>query len=284
MTSCAALPRTEPQTHFVPGGFGGPNVQVVGQVLADMLSTHRVWNTSGEEEKIRGAISGASCSKLQELIGTVDARRTLEVGCATGVSTLAILSKLDELGGDREHIAIDPNQTSYGPDGYRGVAVEMAHRAALSDRFTLMEEMSQVALPRLWAEGRKFDLIFLDGWHSFDLTFVDYYYADLLLRDGGILVFDDAEMPPVRHVCWFLETHKDYDFLGGPARRSTMHPWYKLNRRFDPAKHTWGSIQGYRKRSSSMVPSDFFESEFYPHYRLYRWWMKLRGFPIRKPY
>ncbi|MGZ4823026.1 MAG: O-methyltransferase [Terriglobales bacterium] len=268
----------------VPGGYGGPPVEIIGDTLAQVLTSRRVWNSRGEEEEARGAISGASCAKIQELIGMADARRTLEVGCATGVSTLAILSKLEQLGGDRTHRAIDPNQTGYGPDGFRGVGAEMVRRAGLQDRFSLIEKPSHLGLPALLADGKRFDFIFLDGWHSFDFTFVDYYYADLLLRDGGILVFDDVGMPAIRHVCWFLETHKPYDFMGGTATLSTLHPWHKIKQRRDPAVHVWGSIQAYRKRSSSMVPSEFFEAPFYPHYRLYRWWMRLRGLQIRRPF
>lgn len=160
----------------------------------------------------------------------------------------------------------------------------MVRRAGLQQRFTLIEKPSHLGLPALLAEGRKFDFIFIDGWHSFDYAFVDYYYSDLLLNDGGVLVFDDVCMPPIRHVCWFLETHKPYDFLGGPATLSTMHPWFKATYRWNPANQVWGSIQAYRKRSSSQVPSDFFEAPFYPHYRLYRWWLRLRGLRIRNPY
>lgn len=271
------------QTSSAVTGPGGVSVEIVGEVLQQVLTSRKVWNSRGDTEEVRGAISPASCAKLQELVELVDARRTLEVGCATGVSTLAILSKLEQLGGDRTHIAIDPNQTGY-ESGYSGIGVEMVRRAGLQQRFTLIEKPSHLGLPALLAEGRKFDFIFIDGWHSFDYAFVDYYYSDLLLNDGGILVFDDVCMPPIRHVCWFLETHKPYDFLGGPATLSTMHPWFKATYRWNPANRVWGSIQAYRKRGSSMVPSDFFEAPFYPHYRLYRWWLRLRGLRIRNPY
>jgi predicted O-methyltransferase YrrM len=275
---------TASQGKIVAGGYGGPPVEIVGDALWQVLTSRKVWNSRGEKEQIRGEISGASCAKLQQLVALVDARRTLEIGCATGVSALAIVSQLEQLGGDRTHVAIDPNQTSYGPDGYRGVGVETVRRAGLQQRFTLIEKPSHLGLPALLSEGQKFDLIFIDGWHSFDYAFVDYFYSDLLLNDGGILVFDDVGMPPIRHVCWFLETHKPYDFLGGVATLSTMHPWYKATRRWNPANHTWGSVQAYRKRRTAMVPSDFFEAPFYPHYRLYRWWLRLRGLRIRNPY
>lgn len=73
------------------------SVEIVGEVLQQVLTTRNVWNSRGDSEKVRGEISSASCAKLQELVGLVDARRTLEVGCATGVSTLAILSNSSNL-------------------------------------------------------------------------------------------------------------------------------------------------------------------------------------------
>ena len=39
---------------------------------------------------------------------------------------------------------------------------------------------------------KPFDFIFIDGWHTFDYTLVDMFYADRLLRIGGYLLIDDA--------------------------------------------------------------------------------------------
>ncbi len=36
------------------------------------------------------------------------------------------------------------------------------------------------------------DFIFIDGWHTFDYTLIDFFYADKLLRKDGIILIDDA--------------------------------------------------------------------------------------------
>ena len=36
------------------------------------------------------------------------------------------------------------------------------------------------------------DFIFIDGWHTFDYTLVDFFYADLLVREGGMIIVDDV--------------------------------------------------------------------------------------------
>jgi hypothetical protein len=65
-------------------------------------------------------------------------------------------------------------------------------------------------LPRLEAEGLRLDLAFIDGWHSFDFTLVDFFYIDRMLRPGGILAIDDSQWPSVRKVCRYLVTNRSY--------------------------------------------------------------------------
>ena len=156
--------------------------------------------------------------------------------------------------------------------------------AGLADLLTLFEEPSYVSLPRLVSQNANFDFIFIDGWHSFDYTFVDYFYSDLLLRDGGILVFDDWEMPQVHHVCWFLETHKAYERITEFSRWHPLNPLLRLKSIFTRTGRTptWGSICAYRKIQSTTIPWNFFESEFYPYFRLYRAWLKIRGLKVKR--
>ena len=41
-------------------------------------------------------------------------------------------------------------------------------------------------------DSDKFDLIFIDGWHTFYYTLVDFFYSNLLLKIGGMIIIDDA--------------------------------------------------------------------------------------------
>lgn len=38
------------------------------------------------------------------------------------------------------------------------------------------------------------DLVLVDGSHSFPLPFIDWFYAQGALRDGGVLVIDDVQI------------------------------------------------------------------------------------------
>jgi hypothetical protein len=70
--------------------------------------------------------------------------------------------------------------------------------------------------------------------------------------------------------------------ISGPP----MNPWRRLKRRLlrSEATSEWGSIQAYRKLRSTTVPWAFFQSDFYPYFRLYRHWIALRGLTRQRPY
>lgn len=55
-----------------------------------------------------------------------------------------------------------------------------------------------------------FDFIFIDGWHTFDHTLLDAFYATRLLRIGGYLLVDDAGMAPVQRACEYLAAYPCY--------------------------------------------------------------------------
>ena len=61
------------------------------------------------------------------------------------------------------------------------------------DFIIFKEELSEIALPSLLKEKEgRFDLIFIDGLHSYDQVMLDFYYANRLIRIGGFIVFDDT--------------------------------------------------------------------------------------------
>ena len=61
----------------------------------------------------------------------------------------------------------------------------------LDKRSKCIMKKSYEALPEL-LKKEKFDFIFIDGWHTFDYTLIDFFYSNLLLKIGGIILIDDA--------------------------------------------------------------------------------------------
>jgi len=139
---------------------------------------------------------------------------------ANGSSSVALLRVLSESAGG-SLTSIDPYQFAAvgsvrndNDDGYSGEGVANVKRAGFAHMHTLMAEPDYVALPKLVERGEKFDFVFVDGYHSFDYAFVDFFFADLLLRVGGVVAFHDSSYPAVYKVCQFIARNKEYQLIG----------------------------------------------------------------------
>jgi len=69
---------------------------------------------------------------------------------------------------------------------------------------------SYQALPQLEKEGRKIDFAFVDGWHTFDYVLADFFYIDKMLKQDGLIAFDDANIPGIRKLCRYIVTNHSY--------------------------------------------------------------------------
>jgi predicted O-methyltransferase YrrM len=132
---------------------------------------------------------------LRGFVGAQGCRRTMEVGLAFGCSAAHIIDATRRL-----HVAIDPFQPAYGNLGLANI-----DRLGWAALLELRAELSRVALPRLAAEGRAFDFVFIDGGHKFDEVLLDWALSDPLLERGGHVMFDDLWMRSVQHVVAFVE-------------------------------------------------------------------------------
>jgi predicted O-methyltransferase YrrM len=140
-----------------------------------------------------------------------DIIRTLEVGCAYGLSSLHIASALAGRQG-AHHLIIDPFQSTT----WSGIGVANLDRAGV-DFYELLEELSEIALPQLLKDGARFDLVFIDGWHTFDQTLLDMYYANRLVRLGGYIIVDDANWASVSKAISYFAKYPCYEIAGGAS-------------------------------------------------------------------
>src|SRR5262249_10878008 len=94
---------------------------------------------------------------------------------------------------------IDPYQlttvTEYSSDGYEGIGLLNLRRAGFEDLITFYPEPSYRCLPRLEASQETFDFAFVDGMHTFDYVFTDFFYIDKMLPVGGFIVCDVVYYP-----------------------------------------------------------------------------------------
>jgi len=98
-------------------------------------------------------------------------------------------------------VSIDPFQSTQ----WRGAGRRLLRESGVEHLHSLLEEKAESALPRLIAEGARFDLALIDGDHRFEYAFVDVFFARRLLGSGKLIVMDDGWMPSVRKCAAFFE-------------------------------------------------------------------------------
>ncbi len=213
-------------------------------VLEEIYRTGRCVDLAGQERRVCGAVPREEALILQNMVRFVKAKTTLETGVSFGLSTLAICDALSESrasadSAESRQSAID-NRQSRIPSGLRhygidreqtasvgGAALASLKRAGLDSCFELLEGPSHLMLPKLVEKGVVLDLGFIDAWHTFDYTLLDFFYIDKMLRPGGVVLLHDRSWPSKRKVIRFIKTHRrDKELPVGPAHR-TFPRWLR---------------------------------------------------------
>lgn len=164
---------------------------------------------------------------LCEWVRKERALRTLETGLGYGVATLFICEGLLANGSDGRHVAADPYQLEGLPGHsttFAGVGLQILEEAGVRDLVEFHAEESQIVLPRLLADGRRFDLAFLDGNHRFEAVFLDLIYSGRLLKEGGIVFVDDTQLPGVRRAVDFCVANLGW-VVEGEGEEGDVHEW-----------------------------------------------------------
>ena len=161
--------------------------------LKELFDTRTAHTPSGTPVEMISNISQAFAEALYETVLKTRPAVALEIGMAFGVSSLAILTALRDIGQTGKLITIDPHQSTDWANCGRAAVT----RAGLSARHELIEEVDFKVLPRLLESSLKIDFAYIDGWHTFDYTLLDWWYTDKMLSVGGIVGFNDCGFPAV---------------------------------------------------------------------------------------
>lgn len=123
----------------------------------------------------------------------------LEIGCMWGISTLALLT-----GSTGKLLSVDKSSYTHADEEVKTNGLESRWRFICKDS------------KDFWLTNETFDLIYIDGDHSYDYAHLDMQGAWEHLEDGGVMAVDDA-------------THKnnrpnDYDPYG--VSIAAVEHWY----------------------------------------------------------
>ena len=172
-------------------------------VLEELIRTGVSPTPEGGSVPLQSHVLADEAEFLSQVVRGLKPTRTLEVGLAMGCSALAICDAISATHGAR-HVVIDPRQNARPL--WAGIGLHNLDRAGFTPLIEFHEQPSHRALARFEAEGRRIDFAFIDGFHTFDYAFVDFFFVDKLLEVGGAVAFDDADWPSVRRVVRFVLT------------------------------------------------------------------------------
>jgi predicted O-methyltransferase YrrM len=198
------------------------------------------------------AVPGRLGRALRDLVMSERAARTIEIGLGYGVSTLFLCQGLLLSGVSHPgHVAVDPFQTT----GFSDCGLQCLDDAGCRDMVQHYSEESQIVLPRLVAEGRTFDLAFVDGNHRFDRVFLDLIYLGRLVRPGGIVCVDDHQYPAIAWAVSFCLTNLGWT-METVSEADDTHQWAVLRTSAVPDERTFDYFVAFGPAHSSSPSHD----------------------------
>lgn len=187
-------------------------------VIDKIFQTGIVLDRTGQPHSLHSNVDQQEGQFLFDLIASNPSiEKTLEIGCAYGLSSLHICAALKDRSSP-QHWILDPFQNSQ----FHGIGIANLERLQC-DFFKLIEEPSEFALPKVAQEqSNSFDLVFIDGWHTFDHTLLDLFYANRLVKIGGYIVVDDCGMASVSKAVSYLSNYPGLKIKAQSQRAKSM--------------------------------------------------------------
>jgi hypothetical protein len=171
-------------------------------LLKDLPRLHHWRGTS----KVGGLTQAIGDRMIVEL-DRYESPRVLETGA--GATTLLFCS-------------LDPGGvTSIAPDAALRdrMLAEATSRGISVDPLRYVCERSEVALPRLAADGERVDIGLIDGSHSWPSVFVDFCYINMMMPAGGTLFVDDVRLYSVSQLYLLLRQQEEFEYVALDSRK-----------------------------------------------------------------
>lgn len=201
---------------------------VIDRLISDGRMVARLDHSDHEIFPV--AISRSEGEALREWVAREMVACTIEIGLAYGISALFICEGLLMNGlKNVRHIVVDPYQST----GFKNCGLQSLEEAGVADLIEYHAEESQILLPKLLSEGRRFELAFIDGSHLFDRVFLDLIYLGRLVHPGGIIFVDDYQLPAIVRAVSFCLTNLGW-VLEEVSPADEHHQWAVLRTARDP--------------------------------------------------
>jgi hypothetical protein len=180
--------------------------QLAARALLDDLPRLHHW---GGEPQV-GGLNRPIGERLIAELERYDSPRVVETGA--GASTLLFC-------------CLQPGAlTTIAPDAALRdrMLAEARTRGIPTSPLRFLCEQSELALPRLMAEGDGFDVGLIDGCHNLPSVFVDFCYINMMLPVGGTLFVDDVQLYSVAQLYLMLRQQPEFEYVAIDGKLATF--------------------------------------------------------------
>lgn len=195
--------------------------------VLEIIKNQYFINSNKEKVTFTSAIDIEEAIFISSIIKENKPKKTIEIGCAEGGSSLTIMSAIGAFNG--KHTIVDPFQSTY----WESKGIQMLKKFDFNN-YTLIEKGSEIALPALLEKGEKYDFAFIDGYHTFDHTLIDAFYLIKMLNVGGFLIIDDVQMPAINKCIRYLNNYPCLQLVGASNNKQAT----TARKMFDALKAT----------------------------------------------
>jgi len=181
-------------------------------VLKNIFETRKIKDIKGLEREVTDMISEVEATVLYKMFIKASTQVSIEIGLAHGISALLFCQahheaqRIDTVTNIIRHYAIDPNQMT----DYQSAAIRVLNEAGYAQIYKHLNGPSHLEIPKLIDKGLMVDCAFIDGWHTFDYTLIDFFLIDKILKPGGYVAFHDGYGRAKQKVMNFILTHRKY--------------------------------------------------------------------------
>lgn len=214
------------------------------EILIQAFKEKKVFANDGSKIDLAGNVTLNEAALLYNTIRKLDISKSVEIGFAQGVSSLAILKALED-NGKGNHIIIDPYQ-----DHYNYAGKTMVEKAGLAHRMNFYQDYPENIIPQIC----ELDFAFIDASHLFHLTMLDFVFCNKKLNVGGVIAFHDMDMPAIYKIVNYILKNHDYQLIN----KIDNHDIYK----------------GKIKSDLSINPKEFVRTLYYEIKKPLRFWGK----------
>lgn len=153
------------------------------------------------------------------LVANLKPRTILEIGTLSGLGTIVLAQAASLFRSDVQVVSIDIDQ--------QDARVNLHLIPNLTSRITFLEGTSNGILPQLAEEGRKFDLVFIDGAHDYAQAKMDWDNTQTLTRMWAL--HDTTQFTGLQHLIGEIEETGQYEIFQFVSERGhRRHPDMRL--------------------------------------------------------